>query len=269
MAPPCRCRSKLAACAVLVILLGLQGPCTWVQTPGRVFSIVARRASAEEEAKPKQQLWTLEVGCTDHYVWRDKDVFVGIVADAGEWTVDLDAVRAAFDEAVETGTAELFSAPLHVVKDYVKELSSYGLASRAKEAAPDAEEGGYQRRDYKELAPEIKESSEESRAIAEADASGQAMQIVVFKCDHPSMAGDKRSQMKFKAYVELAADAAQRWTPGDEALSRCYAQINGKAGKAVVLENLTPDLAKRAVDQFRASGITAEVEPMPKKTAAN
>ncbi|CAE7591678.1 unnamed protein product, partial [Symbiodinium pilosum] len=79
-------------------------------------SLVRRSAENQDEDSVAVKLYTLEVGRTDHYVWRDKDVFVGIVADAGEWTVDVEAVRAGFDEACETGTAELFSAPLNVIK---------------------------------------------------------------------------------------------------------------------------------------------------------
>eukprot|EP00439_Symbiodinium_sp_Y106_P082574 s1037_g22.t1 len=176
-------------------------------------SLVGR--NAEDEDARTVKLYTLEVGRTDHY-----DVFVGIVADAGEWTVDIDAVRAGFDEACESGTAELFSAPLNVVKDYVKELTSYGLAARAKEAAAGAEESSYSRRSFKDLSPELKEAARES-GVAEAEASGKPMQIVLQKCDHPTLDGSKRAMQKFKAYVELATDAAQRWLPSDAELNQC------------------------------------------------
>ncbi|OLP88854.1 hypothetical protein AK812_SmicGene29722 [Symbiodinium microadriaticum] len=178
-------------------------------------SLVARHAEDAATAK----LYTLEVGRTDHYVWKDKDVFVGIVADAGEWTIDIDAVRAGFDEACEAGTAELFSAPLNVIKDYVKELTSYGLAARAKEAADGAEESSYSRRSFKELSPELKEAARES-GVVEAEASGKPMQIVLQKSDHPTLDGSKRAMQKFKAYVELATDAAQRWLPPDAELNQ-------------------------------------------------
>ena len=60
-----------------------------------------------------------------------------------------DAVRSGFDEASEKGTAEIFSAPLPVIKAYVKELTSYGLAARAKEAETEIE-SKYTRRDFKD-----------------------------------------------------------------------------------------------------------------------
>lgn len=223
-------------------------------------SLVARHAEDAATAK----LYTLEVGRTDHYVWKDKDVFVGIVADAGEWTIDIDAVRAGFDEACEAGTAELFSAPLNVIKDYVKELTSYGLAARAKEAADGAEESSYSRRSFKELSPELKEAARES-GVVEAEASGKPMQIVLQKSDHPTLDGSKRAMQKFKAYVELATDAAQRWLPPDAELNQCYVQLTGSKGKAVLLTSLTQDAAERAVDQLRSSGFLAEVEAMPSK----
>ncbi|CAK9085862.1 unnamed protein product [Durusdinium trenchii] len=181
---------------------------------------VRRKAGGGEQVGPKRTFCQTDVKQKDHYVWKDKDVFVGIVADAGEWTVDLDAVRIGFDEACEKGTAEIFSAPLYVVKAYVKELTSYGLAARAKEATKVVEGVGYARRDFKELSPELKESAREDGAL-EAEASGKPMQIVLEKSDHPTLTGDKKAMQKFKAYIELATDAAQRWLPPEGELNQC------------------------------------------------
>ncbi|CAJ1358480.1 unnamed protein product [Effrenium voratum] len=218
---------------------------------------LARRAEGEA---PAVQLWTLEVGCTDHYVWKDKDVFVGIVADAGEWTVDLDAVRKGFDEAVEQGSAELFSAPLYVVKAYVKELTSYGLAARAKEAAEDAEEGGYQKRDYKELSPESKEAAREATDEAEA----KPMQIVLTKSDHPALAGGKQSMQKFKAYVELATDAAQRWLPPDGELNGCWRQqCLEKAAPRQQVSAVLPSASAPDLRRSRLEKLLSQAKPTP------
>ncbi|CAL1160621.1 unnamed protein product [Cladocopium goreaui] len=243
-----------------------------------------QRRAVETEGEKAEKLWTLEVGCTDHYVWKDKDVFVGIVADAGEWTVDLDAVRNGFEEACDKGTAEIFSAPLHVVKAYVKELTSYGLAARAKEATSDVEGGGYQRRDFKascvhhssplqarknghlqDLSPELKEGARED-GVLQAEASGKPLQIVLEKSDHPCLSGEKKAMSKFKAYVELATDAAQRWLPPENEVNQCYVKLV-EQGKAVLLKSLTAEAAQRALDQLTASGFVAKVEPMPDKAA--
>ncbi|CAE7325347.1 unnamed protein product [Symbiodinium natans] len=268
------CRRRLLT--VLKVVVFAWPALGWVFGGGKVLTRSRRtlvRRNADTEDSPDVQLYTLEVGRTDHYVWKDKDIFVGIVADAGEWTVDIDAVRDGFDEACETGTAELFSAPLNVVKDYVKELTSYGLAARAKEAAEGADESAYSRRSFQELSPELKEAAQKGGGAAEAEASGKPMQIVLHKCDHPTLDGSKRAMQKFKAYVELATDAAQRWLPEDGELNQCYVQLTGSAGKAVLLTSLTQDAANRAVDQLRSSGFVAEarncVSPRSEESETN
>eukprot|EP00435_Cladocopium_sp_Y103_P070940 s43_g36.t1 len=226
-----RRHSTHPCCSFLQVILG-----TWlVGYAGYAFSglrpRVQLRAAERSEAEKAEKLWTLEVGCTDHYVWKDKDVFVGIVADAGEWTVDLDAVRNGFEEASDKGTAEIFSAPLHVVKAYVKELTSYGLAARAKEATSEVEGGGYQRRAFKDLSPELKEGARED-GVLEAEASGKPLQIVLEKSDHPCLSGEKKAMSKFKAYVELATDAAQRWLPPENEVNQSRMELRAKPNLA-------------------------------------
>jgi len=209
------------------------------------------------------KLWTLEIGRTDHYAWRDEAVFVGIVADAGEWTLDVPSIKTAFAEAVETGSSDLFSAPLYVVKDYVKELQAYGIISRAKEAPVGTSEGGWHKRDWKDLAPEQRESAGDSELVGKAEASGKAMQVVILKSDHLTLDGSKGSDMKFRAYMELASDAAKRFAPEEGFLNACHARITGSAGKAVVFQSLTPEAANIVVEQLRKSGFQVEAEPQP------
>lgn len=218
------------------------------------------RAAAGETGT---KVWSLVVAPTDHYVWRDKNTFVGIVADAGEWTIDLDAVRTAYEEALKTGSAEVFSGPLYVIKDYVKELRNYGLVAEARETTAEAGEGdgqgdgeaenAWQRRDWKTLPPELKEQAERSRV----EAQGGKVGVAVMFSDHIVFAGDGAA--KFRAYVEMAADAANRFSPEEGELNQFYAKIMGTTGRATVLTGMNLDAAKRAVEQFQKAGFTAEV----------
>jgi len=227
-----------------------------------------RAAAGETGAK----VWSLVVAPTDHYVWRDKNTFVGIVADAGEWTVDLDAVRTAYDEALKTGFATVFSGPLYVIKDYVKELRNYGLVAEARETTAEVGEsdgesagegeGGWQRRDWKTLPPELKDEAERSRV----EADGGKVSVAVVCSDHSVFQNNDAA--KFRAYVEMAADAARRWTPEEGELNQFYAKIIGTTGRATVLTGLTAEAAERAVGQLQKSGFTAEAVEEEEEDAA-
>eukprot|EP00434_Breviolum_minutum_P030275 symbB.v1.2.026780.t1/scaffold2704.1/size72676/5 len=85
----------------------------------------------------------------------------------------------------------------------------------------EVEAGGYMRRDFKDLSPESKETARED-GVLEAEASGRPLQIVLEKSDHPTLSGDKKAMQKFKAYVELATDAAQRWLPPEGELNQLF-----------------------------------------------
>uniref|UniRef100_A0A7S1PRK6 Uncharacterized protein n=1 Tax=Alexandrium catenella TaxID=2925 RepID=A0A7S1PRK6_ALECA len=245
----------LAAAAVFAV--GFVAP----GRPGNhLANLRGRGAAVPRHAEPPKKLWSLEVARTDHYVWRDKDTFVGIVADAGEWTVDLDSVRSAFDVAQDAGTAEVFTAPLYVVKDYVRELQSFGLMARAKQVEAEAvegEEGTWRRRDWQELPPEMKEAAGMSRQEGE---NAGTRTIVVTRSDHAVFAGGRSAEGRFRAYVELASDAAKRFAPDEAELSVCFAKICGEAGRAPVLRSLTSDAAEAALAQLRKAGFEAEIE---------
>jgi len=232
-------------------------------------AVQSLRAAAGESGV---KVWSLVVAPTDHYVWRDKNTFVGIVADAGEWTVDLDAVRTAYDEALKTGFATVFSGPLYVIKDYVKELRNYGLVAEARETAAEVDagdsegtgdgEGAWQRRDWKTLPPELKDEAERSRVEAE----GGKVSVAVLCSDHSVFQDDGAA--KFRAYVEMAADAAKRFTPEEGELNQCYAKIKGTTGRATVLKGLNADAAERAIEQLQKSGFAAEAVEEEEEDAA-
>lgn len=224
-------------------------------------SPVARRASTAQA----QKLWTLEVGCTDHYVWNDKAVFTSILADAGEWELQVDVIHEAFDKAKKEGSADVFSAPLYVIRDYVQELQNYGVICRAVEAPDEAEptegEAAWKQKDWKELSPETKEALGDARASqeAEADTSPKAS-VVILKSDHPSLvAGGKSATARFRAYVEMGADAAGRFCPDEGTLNACFNRIAGPAGKSEVLTEFSPEQAEKAAEQLRQAGFTVEV----------
>jgi len=220
-------------------------------------------------AAPKK-LWSLFMTRRgDHYVWRDEASFVGIVADAGEWEVDPEAIRDAFARA-QSGeeTVEVFgSAPLYVVKDYVRELQNYGLHAEARESAPveGEDDPTWRRRDWKQLSPDQKESVAASRAEQDEAMEGNTMSVVVARNDHQVFDGTKSSSMKFKAYVEMAADAAKRFAPEDALLHRCYEQIVGPRTRSTVLTALSPDAAEAAAKQLRSAGFDATTEVETRK----
>lgn len=213
---------------------------------------------------PGVKTWLLRVKYTDHYVWKNEDMFVGLVADAGEWEINTNTLREAFNTAAATGSADILTAPLYVVKDYLKELRSYGIVAEALELddvkAPSEEDAAYRRRDWKELSPELKDSAGLSRQQAEADAQGGKMRVVILNSDHPTFDGTKAAEMKFRAYIEIASDAAKRFAPEENYLNSCYAKIRGSAGQATVLESLAPDAAQRALRQLELAGFKVKVE---------
>lgn len=251
----------LSLCIVSMVMLVVDDVqhLSWLgPTGGRRLQSSLRAAEGEAS-----RLWTLEVGCTDHYVWKDKDTFVGIVSDAGEWTLDLDSLRASYDEAVATGSSEVFSAPLGIVKEYVKELQNFGLAVRAVEAPLGTAEGGFARRDFKELSPDLKDQVGEGGEREGEVVDKSAQQIVVINNGHGVLDGSKGSEKRFRAYMELAADVAHVFAPEESILNQCYANIIGGPARAVVLKKLHPEVAQRAVEQLRTSGFEAMAEPMP------
>lgn len=214
-------------------------------------TVVAAGQGAKSAAPPK--LWTLAMIRSDHYIWRDEHTFVGIVTDAGEYEIEVDAVKAAFKRAQVSGRAEVFSAPLYVVKDYVRELESYGLLAEAIEAAEGAEEG-WSQRDWRGLSPEAKEAREGG---VDAPVVGK-MRVVVSRSDHSTFESSD-GVGKFRAYVELAADAARRFTPSETTLNAVYERIR-RGGREAVLESLPAEAAEVAAKQLRKAGFTVETE---------
>lgn len=211
-----------------------------------------------------QKLWTLAIRASDHYVWDDEAVFTGILADAGEWEVKVDVIQDAFRKAKSSGSAEVFSAPLYVIRDYVQELQNYGLSAEAvpaKEAAPEAAgEAAWKQKDWKELSPDVKESLGPMREAAEASSEGPKASVVIFMSDHPSLKGGKTATARFRAYVEMATDAAGRFCPDEGTLNACFNRIAGPAGKSEVLTGFSLEQAEKAVGQLRKAGFVAEVE---------
>jgi len=226
--------------------------------PGRIGGTragVTMWSSAGNEEPPQQKQWCLFVSRTDHYIWRDENVFVGIVADAGDWTVEVDTIRKAFATANQDGSASVFTAPLYVIKDYVRELQNYGLVAEAREALEGESSEAWSRRDWQTLSPELKESLEEQKSER---SEGPVVHVYVLNSDHATFDGSKGGMAKFRAYVELAADKAGKFTPDESSLNACYRRIRGEEGKAPVL-SLSPDAAENAVAQLRSSGFKAEI----------
>lgn len=213
---------------------------------------------------PAPKLWTLAIRASDHYVWDDEALFTSIVADTGEWEVKVDCIQDAFREAKSSGSAEVFSAPLYVIRDYVQELQNYGLVAEAvpaRQAAPEAAgEAAWRQKNYQELSPDVKESLGPMREAAEASSEGPKASVVIFKSDHPSLVGGKTATARFRAYVEMGADAAGRFCPDEGTLNACFNRIAGPTGKSKVFTGFSPEQAEKAVAQLRKAGFVAEVE---------
>lgn len=211
-----------------------------------------------------RDLWDLQMNRIDHYIWRDPDVFVGIVTDAGDWTLDVDRVRAAYEEAKRQGTATIFSAPSFVVKDYVRELENFGLSAFAVQSTTESgKERNWARRDWRSLSPEAKETQETAGARPSADEVGRGnFSVFITSTDHPTLlSNDATSRKKFRAYVELAADVANAWAPAEDDLDKAHSLLL-KIGQAAVFIDLPLEAADVAAQQFRKSGFVAEVKPL-------
>jgi len=208
-----------------------------------------------------EQQWELHVAVTDHWVWKDPATFVGIVSDAGEWTVNVETIEAAYKEAQQDGTAPVFTAPKYVVKAYVRELENYGLIAKAfpaeveEEAPALEEETAWSRKDWKDLSPDQKEAAD---APSDEEAGKGDWAVVMHKSEHISLVADKKAALKFKAYVEMAAEAAKRWSPDEGTLNAAHTEVLAR-GTATVLTDLQESSAKDAAAQLKQAGFKVEI----------
>jgi len=263
-------RSAGLVSAILACILGaLACSVAWVAAPAaRSVSHIARHAeAAAEEEKPKKApiMWKLVIYPTDHYLWRDEANFVAVLGDAGEWTLDVDTIKATFKQANETGQpAEVFTAPRYVVKDYIKELRAYGLQSQGIEVDPsEVSEGDekWRRKSWKELSPDQKDLAGKTDAEIEAEKDKGKARIVVLKNDHAVYGDQKRGKDKFRAYIEMACDKAKRFAPEEDVLNWCYKKIkDDNVAKAVVIQNMKVPAAELAIESLTNAGFLAEIE---------
>eukprot|EP00929_Paragymnodinium_shiwhaense_P009815 TRINITY_DN11417_c0_g1_i1.p1 TRINITY_DN11417_c0_g1~~TRINITY_DN11417_c0_g1_i1.p1 ORF type:complete len:337 (-),score=60.30 TRINITY_DN11417_c0_g1_i1:38-1048(-) len=246
-------------------------------------NVVLAAVPAVETAPPAvkeapKAVWGLHLSVSDHYIWRDEDVFMSIVADAGEWELDTLRVRTAWKEAMESGSAMIFdSAPLYVVKEYVKELKSYGLRAEAREsvgaavagasveASENDEEGIWRRRDWDSLPPELKDELAEKgqEGMAGQRSNDGNMAILMTLNDHPCLDGSEGGKKKFRAYVELAADAANKFAPEEGEIDACYRALTRSTSKqSHILTKMLGGGADEALRQFKTAGFDVKTVVM-------
>jgi len=212
--------------------------------------------------RAEERNWELHVAATDHWIWKDEAVFVGVVADAGQWEMDIGRVKAAYAEAKRDGTAMVITAPKEVVQAYVKELGTFGLVAQAFEAdvedeAAAAEEAPqFQKKDWRYLSPDAKA---EAAAPSDEEVGKGNFCVVMMKSEHISLQGDGKSNLKFRAYIEMAADSAKKFAPEEGELNTAHMQII-ENGKATVLADLPSEAAEAAAAQLRQAGFEVEVQ---------
>lgn len=226
-------------------------------------------AAAAVEEPPA--VWGLHMNVSDHYIWKDEDVFMGMVTDAGEYEIDTLRVRTAFKEAMDKGSAMIFdSAPLYVVKEYVKMLKTYGLRAEARKStgaaeAGTSEEGGekgvFRQRDWNSLPPELKDELVEKGRTGQSVASNVGTSAVrISKNTHSCLDGSKGGMRKFRAYVELAADSANKFAPEEAEMDASYRTITrSQEGYADVIMKMVPEAAEKAARQLTTAGFDVEV----------
>lgn len=229
------------------------------------------RLNAEAAAAAPLKKWSLFMTPVDHYIWRDESNFVATVADAGEWELDVDLIKKVFaerekPESVQTGIEVFGNAPLYVVKDYVTELKNYGLQAEARETVSTGEvaEDAWRQKDFNSLSPEQKDASEGGNSAADevGAASNENVDVMIVRDDHRLFDGSEASQMKFRAYVEIAADAAKRFTPAEELLNMMHKKLSraSQGSKVSIMENFAPDAGDAFADKLRAAGFEVEVD---------
>merc|ERR1712176_1655162 len=118
------------------------------------------------------------------------------------------------------------------------------------------EEAAWSRKEWKDLSPDQKEAAE---APTEEEQGKGEWAVVMHKSDHLSLENDKKAALKFRAYVELAADAAKKWAPDEGVLNAAHTEVLAR-GMATVLTDLPEDSAKAAAAQLKQAGFKVEIQ---------